>query len=302
MLTDIHVSLDPERRASWHNAYDFAGLAGRLRGAAELFAAEGTGLVLALGDLAHDGDAPSLEAALSPLASGPPLHVIGGNHDGARPTAALAALELDGVRLPGWRALRTMDAVRTAAVRVERRAARRWAAARPPAMATWGDEAVLLASHFPVLSRAAEVHARGLPYAGDLLDRPALAARLLARPAPTIVACGHLHVRESVASGALLQIACGALIEPPFEATILDLEAAAATRSASPGGHTSWARRRSAATRASRPLKRAGASARAAAGGDPGQDLEGDALRCQRRDAGLVVGRADLDDVRRAQV
>jgi len=226
VLTDIHVSLDPDRSASWHNEYDFAGLGGRLRGAAELFAAEGAGLVLALGDLAHDGDAPSLEAALSPLTSGPALHVVGGNHDGPRPTAALAALELDGVRLPGWRALRTMDAVRTAAVRVERRAARRWAAARPPAMTTWGDEAVLLASHFPVLSRAAEVHARGLPYAGDLLDRPALAARLLARPAPTIVVCGHLHVRESVASGALLQIACGALIEPPFEATILDLEAA----------------------------------------------------------------------------
>ena len=24
VLTDIHVSLDPERRASWHNEYDFA--------------------------------------------------------------------------------------------------------------------------------------------------------------------------------------------------------------------------------------------------------------------------------------
>jgi predicted phosphodiesterase len=225
VLTDIHVSLDPERRASWHNEYDFAGLGQRLRAAAELFAAEGAGIVLALGDLAHDGDAQSLEAALSPLTGGPPLHVVGGNHDGARPTAALAALELDGVRLPGWRALRTTDVVRTAALRVERRAARRWTAARPPAMATWGDGAVLLASHFPVLSRAAEVHARDLPYAGDLLDRSALAARLLARAAPTIAVCGHLHVRESVASGALLQIACGALIEPPFEATILELEA-----------------------------------------------------------------------------
>ncbi len=225
VLTDIHISLDPERRASWHNAYDFAGVGERLGAGAELFAAERAELVLALGDLAHDGDAPSLLAALAPLASGPPLHVVGGNHDGARPTAALAALELDGVRLPGWRALRAAHPARLAGVRIERRRPRRWAMARPPALATWGEGPMLLATHFPVLSRAAEVRGRGLPYAGDLIDRDVLAARLLARTAPTIVICGHLHVRESVASGALLQVACGALIEPPFEATIIELEA-----------------------------------------------------------------------------
>jgi predicted phosphodiesterase len=221
VLTDIHVSLDPERRASWHNEYDFAGVRARLRQAAELFVAEGVDCVLTLGDLAHDGDAPSLREALAPLASGAPLFVVGGNHDGPRPTAAIEALTLDGIRLPGWRALRAADA-RVAGVRAERREPGHWAAARPPAIATWGDELVLLATHFPLLSLAAEVRARGMPYAGDLAGRAALADALVGRPAPTVAVCGHLHVRESSVSGTLLQLASGALIEPPFEATIVD--------------------------------------------------------------------------------
>jgi predicted phosphodiesterase len=225
VVTDIHVSLEPDRRASWHNAYDFAGLGARLRTAAELFAAEGVDLVLALGDFAHDGDAPSLRGALAPLASGPPLHVIGGNHDGLRPTLALDALALDGIRFPGWRALRPSGDAWLAGLRIERRATG-WAAARRPGLGTWGDGAVLLATHFPVLSLTGPVRGRGLPYAGDLANRAGVAAPLLARAAPTIVASGHLHVRESSASGSLLQLAFGALIEPPFEVAIVDVERA----------------------------------------------------------------------------
>ena len=37
------------------------------------------------------------------------------------------------------------------------------------------------------------------------------------------MACGHLHVRDSVTSGSLLQLGFGAMIEPPFEATLLEL-------------------------------------------------------------------------------
>jgi hypothetical protein len=226
VLTDIHVSLDPERRAAWHNQYDFAGVRARLRLAAELFATERVECVLVLGDLAHDGDAPSLREALAPLAGGPPLFVVGGNHDGPRPTTALATLRLDGIRLPGWRALRAAPTGRVAGVRAEWREPGRWAAARPPALATWGEEPVLLATHFPLFSLAAAVAARGLPYAGDLAGRARLVDALLGRPAPTVAVCGHLHVRESTAAGTLLQLASGALIEPPFEATIVDLRRA----------------------------------------------------------------------------
>ena len=70
------------------------------------------------------------------------------------------------------------------------------------------------------------VRAAALPYAGDLADREALAEPMVERAAPTVVVCGHLHVREGIAEGSLLQLACCALVEPPFEATVLALDAA----------------------------------------------------------------------------
>lgn len=87
---------------------------------------------------------------------------------------------------------------------------------------------MLLASHFPLLSRKEALSARELPYAGDLVDRAALAASIGARPGPTVVACGHIHVREAASFGSLLQLSCGALVEPPFEATIIELRDAPA--------------------------------------------------------------------------
>jgi predicted phosphodiesterase len=225
VLTDFHVVPDSGREVAWHNRYDFAGLEARLARAAELFREDGAELVLVLGDLAHDGDEPSLRRALAPLTGGlAPLVAVGGNHDGPRPTAAFAELAIDGLELPGWRARRASAAVRVAGVRVLRRARGEWALARPPALATWGEGPVLLATHFPVLSRAVPVHAAELPYAGDLIDRERLAAALLDRPEPTIAVCGHMHVREGTAEGPLLQLACCALVEPPFEANILDVE------------------------------------------------------------------------------
>ena len=223
VVTDLHAVQDVTRRAAWHNPYDFAGVEERRTRALELFASEGVDRVLLLGDLAHDGDLPSLRRMLRARELPAPALAVGGNHDGVRPTDRLAAAGPESLGLPGWRAVRH-GPVRVAGLRVLRPAKRRWVSARPPALRTWGDEPVLLASHFPVLSRAAAVRARELPYAGDLADRAAVAAPLLARAAPTVVACGHLHVRDSIAEGALLQLSLGASIEPPFEATVLDLE------------------------------------------------------------------------------
>ena len=229
VLTDIHVVPDEERQVAWQNRYDFAGLSGRLERAVELFAAEGVAFVVALGDFAHDGDAPSLRQALRPLTGGPPLLVVGGNHDGVVPTSALAALRLPDVRLLDWRAVRATGRedrapARVAGLRVKRRSQGGWVAARPPALTSWREHPVVLAAHFPVLSRVQRIRANDLRYAGDLADHSALAGVLRSRTAPTVVICGHLHVRESVASGPLVQLACGALVEPPFEATVLDID------------------------------------------------------------------------------
>jgi predicted phosphodiesterase len=237
VLSDTHVVQDVSRRASWHNAYDFAGVEHRLRRALDLFAGEGVELLLLLGDLAHDGDAPSLRRALAPALGGSTAFVVGGNHDGARPTAALAALGMNGLRLPGWRALSVGEGMRVAGVRVVRRAGRGWAAARSPALLTWGEGPVLLATHFPVLARAGAMREHGLPHPGDLVNRASLAEPLLARRAPTVVLSGHLHIRDSAASGSLLQLGFGALVEPPFEATVLEIEGDAAALSIGRAAH-----------------------------------------------------------------
>lgn len=222
VLTDVHAVQDVTRRAAWHNPYDFAGVEERRSRALELFAKEGTDRLLLLGDLAHDGDLPSLRRMLRPSGLDAPVLAVGGNHDGRRPTDQLARAGPESLTLPGWRAVRH-GPVRVAGLRVARRAERRWASARPPALTTWADAPVLLASHFPVLSRAAVLAERKLPYAGDLIDRASVAEPLLARGAPTVVVCGHLHVRDSASSGSLLQLGLGAMVEPPFEATVLEL-------------------------------------------------------------------------------
>jgi hypothetical protein len=91
----------------------------------------------------------------------------------------------------------------------------------------WGGESglVVVASHFPLLSEASRVAAAGLPYAGDLVNRADLEGRLRSDPRPKIVLSGHIHVRCSAHDGPLLQLAVGAMIEPPFDATIVDLDA-----------------------------------------------------------------------------
>lgn len=223
VLSDIHAVTDPSRREAWHNAYDFAGLEGRLRNARALFARERVELLVVLGDLAHDGDLASLRKVLGALGGGPPLRLVGGNHDGARPTARLGEAGAAAAELPGWRAATVAGGVRVAGARVACQAVDRCRLAQPPALATWGEGPVLLASHFPLLSRERVLRRRDLPCAEDLLDRGALAAPIIARGAPTVALCGHLHVRDSASAGALLQLSCGALVEPPFEATVLEL-------------------------------------------------------------------------------
>jgi hypothetical protein len=95
--------------------------------------------------------------------------------------------------------------------------------------AGWVGQAdlVVVASHFPVLSEASRVAAAGLPYAGDLVNRADLEGRLGADPLPKVLLSGHIHSRCSAHIGPLLQCTVGAVIEPPFDATIVEIDAKA---------------------------------------------------------------------------
>lgn len=205
--------------------------AARYREALALLVAAGAVAIVVLGDLAQEGDDASLEEGVRLAATvGAPVWVVPGNHDAnARPDALAAAVARvgtdivrvapptgvmlgDGVRLTGLADLARdrpdEDAFRTAA---------------PLPVAAWGDDFVLLLMHYPALSLAARAAGAGLKYAGDLADRAAVAASLLRRAAPTVAVHGHLHLRDATAAGALLQLACAAIVEPPFEVTVLDI-------------------------------------------------------------------------------
>ena len=78
-------------------------------------------------------------------------------------------------------------------------------------------------THYPAISFSEEVSSAGLVYGDNLEDLEEVARRLLAREAPTVVVNGHVHLRATRIEGPVLQVSCAALVEPPFEVTLLDL-------------------------------------------------------------------------------
>jgi predicted phosphodiesterase len=198
VISDIHVA--PEgTESAWHNPYDFAGTQARLAAALGLFAAEHVDAVFVLGDVAHFGDVESFSRVERVLAKSPaPTWIAPGNHDLLEALPAFMtkppADERITVLTPGEVELQLNDGLG------------------------------LVLSHYPLVSRHAELAARGLKYAGDLDNQPELLAALKKRDAPTLVFSGHLHVRDAVADGPVLQLLFPATVEHPFECAIVELD------------------------------------------------------------------------------
>jgi predicted phosphodiesterase len=193
VVSDIHHELPPRPQRRWINDFEPEAVMRRLGEALAGFDRAAVDLVLLLGDLTHDGDERALDEVLVAL-EGRRAAAVPGNHDGASIPA--------GLQPHGVAAL----------------------------SAGFGaGELFVAVSHFPLLSERERLEAAGLPYAGDRPDREeALAA--LRRPA--VVLSGHIHARTSRVSDGVLQLTVGALIEPPFEATIVELADGTVTRSA----------------------------------------------------------------------
>jgi predicted phosphodiesterase len=199
VITDVHLAPEGSPPGAWHNPYDFAGAESRLAAALELFAEEDVDAVFVLGDVAHYGDPPSFARVERTLASSPaPTWIAPGNHDLLEALPAfMTSPPADGritVLTPG-----DVDL-------------------------DLGDGLAIVLSHYPLVSRQAELTARGLKYAGDLSNRAELLATLKRRPGPTVVFSGHLHVRDSAADGPVLQLLFPATIEHPYECAIVELE------------------------------------------------------------------------------
>ncbi len=219
VVADAHIAAPGAAPQRWHNELVFEDSDQRLVAALRAKERFGAELAVLLGDVLNSPDERAVPTALAePPVAG--LRLVTGNEDPPTlreiaPPGSLASLEgeLRGswLRLAGIHAV-SEDGGATARI------------ADPLPAEPWEGETVALLSHFPLLSRRAELAEHGLAYAGDLLDRSPWAEALLARSAPSIVLCGHLHARDSVSAGRVLQLGFGALIEPPHEIGVVELD------------------------------------------------------------------------------
>lgn len=234
LISDVHWMVgQPAFSDGWYGAGEFAGALDRLQQALHHFDRDRVDLVVLSGDLAHKADVESLASVLATCASvSVPVLVVAGNHDVAGDIHRLErARELAAqprIALPHARGS-VVSGVRVAGVHVGE--VDGWLRPRLrafPDLSRWRTDPAVLISHYPVLSLAEKVAGAGLPYPGDLLDRADVATALLERRAPTIVIGGHVHVRATETDGAILQLTVGALIEPPYECAVIDVNTTAA--------------------------------------------------------------------------
>jgi predicted phosphodiesterase len=228
LVSDLHLTMDPAISAAWHNAFDFAGLPDRLDRARAAFAEADADAVVALGDVTHAGDEASARFALERLCDGldTPVLVVAGNHDQIERDDQLERCLPDGCELLAANGARS-GSLPLSGVAVERDAEpgrTRW---REGGELVGGEPVSVVASHFPVISRADRFAERGLAYPRDLSNREELRERLLGA-SPVVVLSGHVHARESHAEGNVLQLSAGALVEAPYELAMVDVEAAGA--------------------------------------------------------------------------
>lgn len=231
VLSDLHCELEPSG-SRWINRYEPEHLDRRVEAALAWFAEARVDLILLLGDSVQFPNASDLAHVFGRLAAASvaPLATVNGNHD-LRLGDEFATrarehrirllyeepLELDGFAVNGV----AVDRGPTPPQYVG-------AAGNPPRE----TGVVVVASHFPVLSEASRVAAAGLPYAGDLVNRAELEAQLRSDARPKLVLCGHIHARCSTHDGPLLQLMAGAVIEPPFDATVVEIEGSTVRRTA----------------------------------------------------------------------
>lgn len=231
IVADAHLGPAGTRIPAFHVEYGNADTLTAYRLALRWCVREGADGLVLLGDLSHFGDEESLEAGVRTAAeTGLPVWAASGNHDCfSREDAFAEAVRRVGagnVRLLTPEGEVVEEGLRLAGFSVENGS---WGYAAGqdgrPHVSKWGDdECVAWLTHYPAISFSGEVSSAGLTYGSDLEDLGEVARLLLGREAPTIVVNGHVHVRTTRIEDPVLQVSCAALVEPPFEVTLLDLE------------------------------------------------------------------------------
>lgn len=231
IIADPHLSPAGTRVTSYHTQYQNADVMVAYRLALQRCVREGADGIVLLGDISNSGDTESLEAGVRLAAeTGLTVWAVSGNHDCFLRTDAffevVRQVRADNVRLArpsgemvGGRGPRVAGISVTSG---------EWGyAAGPngrPDVLRWGSEPVVWLTHYPIISFAEKVWEVGLVYGDELEDLEEVARPLLERSAPTIAVSGHEHLRDASVVRGVLQVACAALVEPPFEVTFLDFE------------------------------------------------------------------------------
>lgn len=223
VLSDLHCELEPSG-SRWINVYEPEHLDARTDAALEWFAGTQVDLIVLLGDIVQFANPSDLAHAFARLAAAEvaPLATVNGNHDLRLGEAFAERAREHGIRLLYDEPFE-LAGVAVTGVEIDRGPA-------PPQYigrhggTEGGDGLAVVASHFPLLSEASRVAAAGLPYPGDLVNRAELQGGLRSDRRPKLVLSGHIHARCSAHDGPVLQLSVGAMIEPPFDATILEID------------------------------------------------------------------------------
>jgi hypothetical protein len=226
VLSDLHCELEPTG-SRWINDFEPEHLDRRTDAALAWFSDARVDLIVLLGDIVQHELAGDLAHVFARLAAAEvaPLATVNGNHDLRLGDRFAECAHEHGIRLL------YDEPLELAGVPLTGIAAARGAA--PPEYvgrvgSLRGDTGLfVVASHFPVLSEATRVAGAGLPYSGDLVNRAEVEDELRADPRPKLVLSGHIHARCSAGEGPLLQFTVGAMIEPPFDATLVEIDPSA---------------------------------------------------------------------------
>lgn len=224
VISDPHLAPVGTRPAAHHNPYALARAEELLQAAVAHCAAARVDAVFFLGDLSHRGDADSTARALEIVAgAGCPVWVVAGNHDLIGGVELLAALAGKSITVAPWATSRQAWGLLTGVTILPNPAGVGiWAEFNEREGTVPGGLALVL-SHYPLVSLRERLLAAGLADAGDLVNVTDTTRALAYQRQPMLILHGHLHVRAAMTAGAVLQLGCAALIEPPHEVAIVEL-------------------------------------------------------------------------------
>jgi Icc-related predicted phosphoesterase len=226
VIADVHAAPADSPSESWQGGYAPAEGAALARQAIARLRSESIDALFVLGDSANNGDHQSMKDAVAAVSSlSVPTWIVAGNVDLRRSQSELEdslAAVAPNLRLPTAMG-RPFQGFIEAGLRFNGAPDDEIALTNRPNIAAWRDEPVLLLSHYPVISRHNEALAGGWKYSGDAVGLTDLDAELAKRRAPTIVFHGHLHLKDAVANGTLLQLGFPALIESGHQFAIVTI-------------------------------------------------------------------------------